>query len=149
MEEQPDVLMRHVWLYGAGVDSRLAGPPSMRQEAADIAIWTNRRYSNVRMAVESGERAMASSKTSVGNARATEERYRASLRDVVMEHLGTTPEKAAWCEAELDVLWEYGELSPFEMAVNAWNSGNPKLYEHALADDARLTALAEKARASG
>ena len=92
---------------------------------------------------------MASLKASTGNARASEERYRTSLRDMVMEHLGTTPEKAAWCEAELDVLWEYGELSPFRFAAEIGHSGNRELYEQALADDARLTALAEKARASG
>ena len=92
---------------------------------------------------------MASLKTITGNARASEERYRTSLREVMMEHLGTTPERIAWCEAELDVLWEYGELSPFRFAAEIGRSGNHALYEQALADDARLTALAEKARASG
>ncbi len=79
-------------------------------------------------------------------ARAAEESYRKSIHGAVMPHLGTTPEKATYLEAALDILWEYDELSPFEMAVNAWNSGNRDLYESALADDHRLTELAASIR---
>ena len=85
---------------------------------------------------------MASPAVSPARALAAEESYRQSIRDAVMPHLGTTPEKAAYIEAALDILWEYDELSPYEMAVNAWNSDNRELYESALADDHRLTELA-------
>ena len=66
----------------------------------------------------------------------------------MMERLGTTPEWKAWCEAELEVLKEYGGYRPFQVAASAWESGNKKLYELALADDARLTALEEAARSA-
>ena len=85
---------------------------------------------------------MAPLKTSPGNARASEERYRASVRGAVMDHLGTTPERAALCESALEVLWEYGGLSPFEVAAEAWWTGDRDLYEQAVADEARLDALA-------
>lgn len=91
---------------------------------------------------------MASPKVSIENARASEERYRTSIREAVLGSLGTTPERILWCEAALEILWEYGELSPFEVAAGAWRSGNQDLYERALADDARLTALAEAAKAA-
>lgn len=92
---------------------------------------------------------MASPAARPRNARAGEESYRKSIRDAVMLHLGTTPAKAAYCEAALGSLWEYGELSPYDMAVSAWNSGNRELYESALADDDRLTELAEEAKSEG
>ena len=116
----------------------------------DVAIWANGRYALVteRRIRETG--AMASPKASIENARASEERCRASLREVVMgaswERLRRRPPGA---RRNLRLSGKYGELSPFDMAVNAWNSGNRELYEHALADDARLTALSERARASG
>ena len=91
---------------------------------------------------------MTSSKASAGNARAGEERYRTSIREAVMEHLGTTLERVAWCEAALDVLWEYDELAPFEVAMNAWCRGDREIYEEASADDARLDALAAAAWAA-
>ncbi len=81
----------------------------------------------------------------IESARAGEERYRTSLRDAVMPHLGKTPEQAAWCEAALESLWEYGEMSPLWAAMLAWRRGETDLQEKALADDARLTALAEAA----
>ncbi len=89
---------------------------------------------------------MASPAVTPGRARAAEESYRRSFRDAVMPHLGTTPAKAAYLEAALDILWEYDGLSPYEMAVNAWNSGNRELYESALADDRRLAELAAAVR---
>jgi len=92
---------------------------------------------------------MASLEGNTGNARATEERYRTSVREAVLDHLGTTPESAAWCEAALDTLWEYGGISPFMVAANALHRGDRKLYEHALADDVRLRELAEAAKAAG
>lgn len=72
-------------------------------------------------------------------------RLRRSVEDAVMPVLGTTPARRAWLEASFEVLWEYGELSPFEAAMNAWEDGDMDLYEAALADDARLTELAEAA----
>jgi len=83
-----------------------------------------------------------------GNARATERRYRSSVRNALMAHLGKTPEEATWCVAALEVLWEYGGVSPFRIAANARHKGNQELYRRALADDARLTALAKAAKAS-
>ncbi len=91
---------------------------------------------------------MALPKVGPGIARAAEERYRTSVRDAMLEHLGKTPEQAAWCEAALDVLWEYGGVSPFRVAANALHRGNLELYEHALADDARLHRLAEATKAA-
>ena len=88
---------------------------------------------------------MTSSNEKIGNAQMSEERYRASFSETVLEHLGTTPEMKAWCEAELEALWIYDELSPFEVAARAWRRGNKRLYEQALSDDARLTELAKAA----
>ena len=88
---------------------------------------------------------MASPKASIGNAQAGEERYRMSIREAVLEHLGKTPEGVAWCEAALESLWEYGERSPFQVAADAWHSGNRELHKKARTDDARLAALAKAA----
>ena len=78
-------------------------------------------------------------------ARASEERLHRSIRDAVMPVLGTTPEKAAYVEASLDAFREYGELTPFEMAMRAWDAGDMKLYEACQADRRRLAALARAA----
>jgi len=80
-----------------------------------------------------------------GEARASEERYRASVQDAAMERLGTTPERTAYFEAALDILWEYGDLAPYRVAADALRSGNRNLYERARAADARVTALANAA----
>ena len=79
----------------------------------------------------------------IGNARATEERYQQSIRDVVMEHLAITPERTAYFEAALEIQEVYGEPSPFRVAMRALYRGDRKLYEYAMADDARLTELAD------
>ena len=78
-------------------------------------------------------------------ARASEARLHRSIRDAVMPVLGTTAEKAAYVEASLDMLREYGELTPFEMAMRAWDAGDMKLYEACQADRKRLATLARAA----
>ena len=82
----------------------------------------------------------------LGTARTGEEEYRTAFRDAVIPHLGTTPERAEWCGAAIESLWEYGERSPLLTAMAAWRRGDAELCERALADDARLHALAEAAR---
>ena len=82
---------------------------------------------------------------SAAKAGASEARLHRSIRDAVMPVLGTTPEKAAYAEASLDMLREYGETTPFEMAVRAWEAGDMKLYEACRADRKRLAALARAA----
>ena len=78
-------------------------------------------------------------------ARAGEARLHRSVRDAVMPVLGTAPEKAAYVEAALDMSREYGELTPFEMAMRAWEAGDMKLYEACQADRKRLARLARAA----
>jgi len=87
-------------------------------------------------------------KVKPGKAVASEERYRASFRAAVLEHLGKTPERAAWCDAALDILWEYDGMSPYSVAAIAWRKGYRALHERALADDRRLTDLAKAAKVS-
>ena len=91
---------------------------------------------------------MRSLKGKAEAARASEERYRSSFGEAVMAQLSDTPEEAAWCEAALEALWEYDGESPFRAAVHARRSGRKRLYERALADDARISALAKAANAA-
>ncbi len=88
---------------------------------------------------------MASSEIAGVKARESEARLHRSIRDAVIPVLGTTPERAAYVEASLDMFREYGELTPFEMAMRAWEVGDMKLYEACQADRKRLATLARAA----
>ena len=91
---------------------------------------------------------MASPGVNIETARATEKRYQNSFRKVMLDYLGTTPEGAAWCEAELEALWKYGELTPYEAALDAMERGDRELYEHARLEACRLHDLAVAAEAA-
>ena len=88
---------------------------------------------------------MVSSEIAGVKARESEARLHRSIRAAVMPVLGTTPERAAYVEASLDMFREYGELTPFEMAMRAWEAGDMKLYGACQADRKRLAALARAA----
>jgi len=83
-----------------------------------------------------------------GNARKTEERYRASIDGAMKRHFGTTPEGCAWCEAEAEMIEKYDDLSPLEMAQEAWMAGDMEFYEEAVADGCRVAELARAAVAA-
>ena len=85
-------------------------------------------------------------RTAATRARASEARLHGSLEDAVMPVLGTSAAKRTWVKASFDLLWDYGEFSPFEVALDAWKEGDMELYEAALADDAWFTEIEEAAR---
>jgi len=88
---------------------------------------------------------MASPGVNIEDARAGEERYLTSLRKVMLDLFGKTPERVAWCEAVLEAEREYGDISPYEAAVYASKTGDRKMYERAVADYYRIDSLAEAA----
>lgn len=94
---------------------------------------------------DAGDRKMAAPGVTIGSARAGEERRRTGFAGAMLDHLGRTPEQAAWCEAATEALWEYDGMSPLRAAALGWRRGNRELNERARADDARLTRLAEAA----
>jgi len=85
---------------------------------------------------------------SLNNARASEERCRTSIRDAVQGVLGTTPERRAWVDASLDVMFELDGMTPFEAAMKAWKRGDRNMFDRALAIERRLSRETGESRAS-
>ncbi len=85
---------------------------------------------------------------SLDSARASEERCRTSIRDAVQGVLGTTPERKAWVNASLDVMFELDGMTPFGAAMKAWKRGNRKMFNRALAIERRLGRMTGEPRAS-
>ena len=79
-------------------------------------------------------------------ARETELRFQTSVHDAVMNVLGTTPEKAALCEAMLEIDRVYGDTPPYMVAIDALSGGDKDLYEAAMADVNRITTLKNAAK---
>ena len=82
----------------------------------------------------------------VNDARQSEMRRHSATVEAARAHLVRTDAQAAYYEAWFDILWEYGEHTPFEAARDAARDGDRAAMERALADDGRLAALARAAR---
>ena len=63
-----------------------------------------------------------------------------------MRHLANTESDRRYYEAALEVLWEYGEHTPFDAALDAWHAGDAQAMERALSDENRLETLAQATR---
>ena len=78
--------------------------------------------------------------------RSCERRRHNALSAAVLQHLGKTESDKRYYEAALDVLWEYGEHTPFDAAVDAWHAGDAQAMERAFNDESHLETLAEATR---
>ena len=60
-----------------------------------------------------------------------------------MRCLTHTESDRRYYEAALEVLWEYGEHTPFDAALDAWRAGDTQAMERAMSDENRLETLAQ------
>ena len=63
-----------------------------------------------------------------------------------MRHLTNSENDRRYYEAALEVLWEYGEHTPFDAALDAWHAGDAQAMERALSDENHLESLAQASR---
>ena len=60
-----------------------------------------------------------------------------------MRCLTHTESDRRYYEASLEMLWEYGEHTPFDAALDAWRAGDTQAMERAMSDENRLETLAQ------
>ena len=82
----------------------------------------------------------------VRSARSAERRRHDAVSGAVLRHLANTESDKTYYEAALEVLWEYGEHTPFDAALDAWHAGDAQAMERALSDENRLEALSQATR---
>ena len=63
-----------------------------------------------------------------------------------MRHLANSENDRRYYEAALEVLWEYGEHTPFDAALDAWHAGDAQAMERALSAENHLESLAQATR---
>ena len=79
-------------------------------------------------------------------ARDTERRRHDALANAALTHLATTDAERTYYENALEVLWDYGEKSPFEVACDAWLARDTETMKLALDAEERLENLARATR---
>lgn len=82
----------------------------------------------------------------VHNARMSELRRHSAVAQAATKQPGQTQAERKYHQAWFDMLWEYGERSPFETACEAFRNGDAQAMHRALSDDRMLTELAKAAR---
>ena len=82
----------------------------------------------------------------VQNARMSELRRHGAMAEAVTKQPGQSEAERTYRQAWFDMLWEYGEQSPFETACEAFRNGDHDAMNRALDHDRALSALAEAAR---